>query len=118
MASKKFVKTRVKTNMVAANNPMRSKAPKRSKAPTSAKSGRATIWSGSCGAARFQPAGSGFSGSPTVPRLANACTMIATTVATMIPMRMPPGTPRATSVPMSTSAKMKTRVGSELMEPF
>lgn len=59
IASKKFVNTRVKTSIVAASTPMRSKDPKRSKAPMSEKSGRATTWLGSCGALRFQPGGRG-----------------------------------------------------------
>ena len=117
MASKKFVNTRVNTSIVAARTPICWNPPTRSKAPMRPKSGSATTCCGNSGAERFQPSGSGSTGSPTVPSFANAWMMIAATVATMMPMRMPPGIRRATRMPMSTSAKTKTSVGRDPIDP-
>ncbi len=113
IASKKFVKTRVKTSIDAATGPMRVKAPKTSACPTSDRSGRAKRAFGRPGALRFQPVGE----STEVGTLKIACRMIATIVVPTMPMSSAPLTLRAMSVPMTTRPIRNTIVGRAATEP-
>src|SRR5690554_1048240 len=112
MASKKLVKTSVKTSISAARAPMRSKLPKLN-APTRLRSGTVTHCSGSTGRVRLQPPGFSWA----LPSCANASTMTAMTVPTTMPMSSAPRTLRATSTPVSRRVKTNSRVGMVATEP-
>ena len=51
------------------------------------------------------------------PSCSTACAMSATTVVATIPIRIPPGTFRATRMPMTTTPSRKISVGTDVMDP-
>ncbi len=114
IASKKLVKTRVKTSMRAASTPMRPNEPTRSTWPTSDRSGRLTSCDGRVGTLSPHPPALP---SALAPRPRNASTITAMTVPETSPISSAALTLRTISTAVMTRVSTNRAVGIVAIDP-